>query len=198
LFNKPSVLELGIQPAIKPTLDISNMDISNSNDEDVRVIYANLDTPSTSTSRINQDIPSTLAPQTINVSPPPTLLLGSIVLKEVCENIFEDLNRLVKARNDAVYTENYEDKWIALREVVDKVFNDLQRLSVEAQNQAFNNWFKEVIKSREVVEVRRNKSYISYFPFFLDLSSIITSSVKEEAGYFLVDSSEIQASDTNS
>jgi predicted metallo-beta-lactamase superfamily hydrolase len=87
---------------IKPTLDISNMDISNSDDEDVRVIYANLDTPSTSTSRINQDIPSTLAPQTINVSPPPTLLLGSIVLKEVCENIFEDLNRLVKARNDAV------------------------------------------------------------------------------------------------
>lgn len=174
------------------------MDISNSDDEDVRVIYANLDTPSTSTSRINQDIPSTLAPQTINVSPPPTLLLGSIVLKEVCENIFEDLNRLVKARNDAVHIENYEDKWIALREVVDKVFNDLQRLSVEAQNQAFNNWFKEVIKSREVVEVRRNKSYISYFPFFLDLSSIITSSVKEEAGYFLVDSSEIQASDTNS
>jgi hypothetical protein len=53
-------------------------------------------------------------------------------------------------------------------------------LSVEAQNQALNNWFKEVIKSMEVVEVRRNRLYILDSPFFLDLSSLITSSVKED------------------
>jgi hypothetical protein len=56
----------------------------------------------------------------------------------------------------------------------------LQILSVEAQNQALNNWFKEVIKSMEVVEVRRNRLYILDSPFFLDLSSLITSSVKED------------------
>jgi len=107
------------------------------------------------------------------------MLLDSIVLREVCENIFEDLNNLVKARNNQVHTKNYEDKWIALREVVDKVFCDLQRSSVEAQNQPLKNWFKEVITNMEAVEVRMNRLYISDSPFFLDLSSIITSSVKE-------------------
>jgi len=74
---------------------------------------------------------------------------------------------------------NYEDKWIDLTEGVDNVFCDLQRLSIEAQNQSLNNWFKEVIKSMQEVEVRRIKVYISDSPFFLDLSLIITSSVKE-------------------
>jgi len=74
---------------------------------------------------------------------------------------------------------NYEDKWIDLTEGVDNVFCDSQRLSIEAQNQSLNNWFKEVIKSMQEVEVRRIKVYISDSPFFLDLSLIITSSVKE-------------------
>jgi len=152
------------------------MDISDSDDEDEHVIHIdedlgsfsacasfiepNLDTPSSSTTQPNQDLPSTSSRQSINVSPLPTFLLDFIVLKEVCKNIFEDLNRLVKARNDLVQTENYEDKWIALREVVDTVLCDLQRLSIEAQNQSLNNWFKEVIRSMEAMEFRRNISYI--------------------------------------
>jgi len=51
---------------------------------------------------------------------------------------------------------------------------------VEAQNQALNNWFKEVIRSMEVVEVIRKRMYISDFPFLIDLSSIITQSIKED------------------
>jgi len=69
---------------------------------------------------------------------------------------------------------------IALREVVDRVFCDLQRLLVEAQNQALNNWFKDVIRSVEVVEVRMKRMYISDSSFFLDLSSLITQSIKED------------------
>lgn len=84
----------------------------------------------------------------------------------------------MKARNDPIHTEKYEDKWTALKERVDTVMCDLQRLSIEAQNQSLNNWFKEVIKSMEAVEVRRNIFYISDSPFFLDASSIITSTIK--------------------
>jgi len=89
------------------------------------------------------------------------VILQSLIL---FENIFEDLNKLVETKNDPVHTVNYEDKWIALREVVDIVFCDLQRLSIEAQNQSLNKWFREVIRSMESVEVRRNKLFISESP----------------------------------
>jgi len=126
------------------------MDISNSDEEDEHVIYIDtilgsfstsvsilepeLDTPSSSTSQNIQDSPNPTSPQPINVPPPPTILLQSIFLREVCKNIFKDLMQLVKTRNDPIHSENYEGKWISLREVVDRVFNDLQRLSIEARN----------------------------------------------------------------
>jgi len=144
LLNKPTVLKLVIQPVPKPIFDISNMDISDSDEEEEHVFHVDsnlgsastlepeLDIPLSSPNQPIQDLPSTSSPKTVNVSPPPTLLLDSIVLREFCENIFEDLNKLVKAKNDPVHTENYEDKWIALGEVLDRVLCDLQRLSVEA------------------------------------------------------------------
>jgi len=108
LINKSSViehvLEVVIQPAPKLILDISNIDISDSDAEDEHVFHidgdlgscsasaclfeSNLDTPSSSTTQPNLDLPSISSPQTIKVSPPPTLLLESIVLKEVYKNIF--------------------------------------------------------------------------------------------------------------
>jgi len=104
----------------------------------------------------------------------------------VCENIFEDLNKLVKARNNFVHTENYEEKWSALRERVDTVMCELQKLSLEAHNQSINilnNWFKDVVSSMKEVEVNRdqekNRLYISYTLFFLDASSIITFGVQD-------------------
>jgi len=143
LINKYSLTEPVLEPAPKPLIDISNMDISNFDDEDGLFIDGdlgsfstfvnepNLDTPSSSTTQPYLDLPSISSPQTINVSPPPTLLLESIVLKEVCENICEDVNKHAQARNNPVHTKNYEDKWIALREMLDRVFCDLQRLYVE-------------------------------------------------------------------
>jgi len=46
---------------------------------------------------------------------PPTLLLDSIILKEVCENIFKDLNKLIKTRNNLVHEEDYVSNWTSLR-----------------------------------------------------------------------------------
>jgi len=126
-------------------------------------------------------------PQTTNVSPPPTFLLDSVIIKEVCENIFVDLEKLVKSRNNFVRAENYEEKWTALRERVDTIMCELQKLSVEAHHQStntLNNWFKEVVNNMKEVEANRNqarsKQYISDSPFYLDASSIITASDHED------------------
>jgi len=139
------------------------------------------DTPSSSTNHPIQDQDFQPAPQTTNFSPPPTLLLDSIVFKEVCENIFEDMNKMVKSRNDPIHTDNYEQKWNALRERVDRVMRALQKLSIEAMNQSLNNWSKEVVNNMKEVEVNKDNStlYISDSPFFLDASVIITSGVQD-------------------
>jgi len=83
--------------------------------------------PSSST----QTIPQSL---TTNVSPPPTLLLDYIILKEVCENIFQDLNKLVKTRSNFVHEKNYTTEWTTLRKRVDYVMCELQKLSLEAHD----------------------------------------------------------------
>jgi len=124
-----------------------------------------IDTPSSS----NQTCPQII---TTVVSPPPILLLDSIILQEVCENIFKDLNKLVKTRNNFVHKEDYVNEWARLRIRVDKALNTL------------NEWFTEVVKNMKEVYVNRNqeksKLYISNTPIFLDASSIITSSVQSE------------------
>ena len=106
------------------------------------------------------------------VSPPPILLLDSIILQEVCENISKDLNKLVKTRNNFVHKEDYVNEWARLRIRVDKALNTL------------NEWFTEVVKNMEEVYVNRNQEksmlYISDTPIFLDASSIITSSLQSE------------------
>jgi len=51
----------------------------------------------------------TCAPtRTTNVPSPPTLFLDSTILADVCENIFQELNKLVGARNNLVHEESYE------------------------------------------------------------------------------------------
>jgi len=138
-----------------------------------------------------------IEPQTTNISPPPTLLLGSIILKEVCENIFEDLNKLVKTRYHVFHTDSYEDQWTALRERVDTVMCELQKLSLEAQDQTLNNWFKDVVNSMKEVEASRSQArsrlYISDSPFYFDGSSIITASVHENLDLFWLTRLKMQA-----
>jgi len=109
-FNRQSesILEhVSNQASVRNTSD--NLLSYDFEDEDVTIIFAdsNHDTPSTSTSKINQDLPTPLVTEPINVSPPPSLLIQSTILREVCENIFEDLIKLVQSRNDPIHTENY-------------------------------------------------------------------------------------------
>jgi len=121
------------------------------------------------------------------VSPPPTVLLDSIILKEVCENIFKDLNKLVKTRNNFVHKKDYVNEWARLRERVDFVVCELQKTSLEAHDKALNTlneWFTEVVKSMEEVydnmNQEKSKLYISDTPIYMDALSIITSSVQSE------------------
>ena len=59
----------------------------------------------------------------------PTILLDYIILKEVCENIFKDLNKLIKTRNNPVHEEDYVSEWTSLRNRVDYMMCELQKLS---------------------------------------------------------------------
>jgi len=90
----------------------------------------------------------------------------------------------VNARNHVIHTESYEDQWTALKERADTVMCELQKLSLEAQDQTLNNWFKDVVNSMKEVEANRNQAknilYISNTPFFLDASSIITASIHKD------------------
>jgi len=49
-----------------------------------------------------------VAPSKTNVPSPPTIFLDSSILASVCENIFQELNNLVQARNNLIHEDNYE------------------------------------------------------------------------------------------
>jgi len=125
--------------------------------------------------------------QTTNISFPPTLFLDAIILADVCESIFTELNKLVKAKNNLVHEEDYVQEWRRLRERVDFVMSELQKSSLEAHSNAknsLNDWFKNVVKSMQEVEVKRtqerSKLYISDTLMFLNASGIISSNVHSE------------------
>ena len=54
--------------------------------------------------------------QTTHVSSSPTLLLDSIILKDVGKNIFRDLNKLVKSRSNLIHNQDYVSEWNSLRD----------------------------------------------------------------------------------
>jgi len=78
----------------------------------------------------------------------------------VCENIFQELNKLVQARNNLTHEESYEKQWRRLRERVDFVMSELQRSSLDAQDIAQNNlqdWLKGVVNNLQEVTVSRTQ-----------------------------------------
>jgi len=77
LLNKPSVIELILEPIVNPTIveTLDNMLLSDSDEEDEHVINVGFGIPTSSTIQTNQDLPTPTVSQPINVSPPPTLLL---------------------------------------------------------------------------------------------------------------------------
>jgi len=97
-------------------------------------------------------------PRTTNIPSPPTLFLDSTIFTDVCENIFQELNKLIRARNNLVHEECYEKKWRRLRERVDFVLSELQRSSIDAQDTAQKNlqdWLRGVVNNMQEVAVSR-------------------------------------------
>jgi hypothetical protein len=99
-------------------------------------------------------------------------------LREVSDNIFQDLMKLVNSRNDAIHTKKYEEKWNNIKSVVERVFGDLKRLYVEAQNTTLNKWLNKIVKSMEDVEVKRKDKLISNSPYYVNISTVIPQAVK--------------------
>jgi len=100
----------------------------------------------------------TYAPSRSNIPSPPTLFLDSTILADVCENIFQELNKLIGARNNLVHEESYQKQWRRLRDRVDFVLSELQRSSFDAQDTAQNNlqdWLRIIVNDMQEVAVSR-------------------------------------------
>jgi len=113
------------------------------------------------TSQNDQPSSSNLAIQPVspakpNVPSPPTLFLDSTILVDVCENIFQELNNLVQARNNLIHENSYEKLWIRLTDRVEYVLTELQRTCLDAQDigqTKLQEWLKGVVSNLHEVKV---------------------------------------------
>jgi len=98
---------------------------------------------------------------------PPTMYLDSSILADVCNNIFQELNRLTQTRHDLIQEQSYEQSWKRLKERTDNVLNSLQRTCMDDQNttqQKLKDWLKGVTSNLE--EVRVLKTWVKH-PLYL-------------------------------
>ena len=112
-----------------------------------------------------------------NIPFPPTLFLDSTILANVCENIFQELNKLIEARNNLIHEDSYQKQWRRLRERVDFVLSELQRSSFDAQDTAQNNlqdWLRGIVNDVQEVPVSRT---LVKTPICLTRRSVIPSCV---------------------
>jgi len=106
----------------------------------------------------NQAIQTCAPARSTNVPFPPTMFLHSTLLADVCENIFQELNKLIEARNNLVHEDVYEKQWRRLRERVEFIMSKLQRSCLDAQDTAQNNiqdWLQGVANNLQEVRVSR-------------------------------------------
>jgi len=150
-----SVPELYVLEQTVPEQQVPEQDIINQSPTTnifVERATSTNDQPSSS----NQALQACALPKTTNVPSPPTLFLDSSILADVCENIFQDLNKLILARNNLVHEDNYVKQWRRLKERVDYVLTELQRSSLDAQETTQNNlqdWLRGVVIKEQEVEV---------------------------------------------
>jgi len=86
------------------------------------------------------------------------MFLDFTILANVCGNIFQELNKLIQARNNLIHEDNYEKQWKRLKERVDFVLTELQRSCLDAQDSAQNklqDWLKGVDNNLQEVKVLR-------------------------------------------
>jgi len=98
-------------------------------------------------------------------------------MANVCESIFQELNKLIEARNNLIHENNYQKQWRRLRERVDFVLSELQRSSFDAQDIAQNNlqdWLRLIVNDMQEVVV--NMTLVKT-PLCLTRRSVIPSCV---------------------
>jgi len=91
------------------------------------------------------------------------MYLDSSLLADVCENIFQELNKLIQTRHDLIHEHNYEQSWKRLKERTENVLNALQRTCIDDQNiaqQKLKDWLKGVTSNLE--EVRVLKTWVKH------------------------------------
>jgi len=106
----------------------------------------------------NLTIQPTAPPRTTKVPSPPTMYLDSSLLADVCENIFQELNRLIQTRNDLIHENSYKKSWKRLKERVDNVLTTLQRTCMDDQDtaqQKLQDWLKGVGNNLQEVRILR-------------------------------------------
>ncbi|RHN74221.1 hypothetical protein MtrunA17_Chr2g0307901 [Medicago truncatula] len=121
------------QPVPEQVLEINTHTATSTNDQ-----------PSSS----SQAIQACALARSTNVPSSPTMFLDSSILADVCENIFQELNKLVQVRNNLVHEDNYVKQWRRLKERVDVVLTKLQGSCLDAQDTAQNNlqdWLSGVV-----------------------------------------------------
>jgi len=143
------------------------MEVELSNSSSTEILTAAPDEPSetntpTATSKNNPETSNLAiqpcAPTKTNVPSPPTLFLDSTILADVCENIFQELNKLVQAINNLIHEDSYEKQWKRLKERVDIVLSELQRTCLDAKDSTQNklqDWLKGVDYNLQEVKVLR-------------------------------------------
>ena len=74
------------------------------------------------------------------------------------QHIFQELNKLIQARNDLVHENNYEKSWKRLKERVGDVLTAPQRTCLDDQDiaqQKFQDWLKGINNNLQEVRVMR-------------------------------------------
>jgi len=90
-----------------PTVVINSVQISETN---IPTNTSTNDQPSSSNLTIQP-----CSPVKTSVPSPPTIFLDSILLADVCKNIFQELNNLIEVRNNQVHKDIYEKQWKRLK-----------------------------------------------------------------------------------
>jgi len=91
------------------------------------------------------------------------MYLDSSLLADVCENIFQELNRLTQTRHDLIHEQSYEQSWKRKKERAENVLNALQRTCMDDQDNAqqkLKDWLKGVTSNLE--EVRVLKTWVKH------------------------------------
>ena len=151
-----------IEEVSEPEATEMKIDITNSFSTSTSDDMTETNIPTTTIPTNNQPSSTHLAiqpitpPKPYKIPFPPTMYLDSSLLADVCNNIFQELNRLTQSRHDLIHEQSYEQSWKRLKERTENVLNALQRTCIDDQDNAqqkLKDWLKGVTSNLEEVRV---------------------------------------------